>query len=179
MTPDIIIDFWFSDRARPLHFRKSQEFDREITRQFLSTYEKASRRELDGWREVAIDCLALIIVLDQFPRNMFRDDPRSFDKDDLACRTSHLALSQGFDEGLTSEQRSFLYMPFMHSEDLADQELSVALFEKPGMGSSLEFALAHRDIIARFGRFPHRNEILGRQSTPQEIVFLTEPGSGF
>ncbi|MCP4932813.1 MAG: DUF924 domain-containing protein [bacterium] len=179
ITPTQIVDFWFSDAVRPLHFRKSPEFDKEIAEKFLSAYEEASRGELEQWQETAMGYLALILLLDQFPRNMFRDDKRAFATDDEACRLSLDMRTNGFEAGYSSEQMVFLHMPLMHSEDLVIQNFSVALFEELGIESNLKFAIAHRDIIARFGRFPHRNEILVRSSTAEEIEFLKQPNSGF
>ena len=179
VTPTEIVGFWFSAPVRPMHFRKSQEFDKQITDKFLSIYETASRGELNDWSSTAQGALALILTLDQFPRNIFRDDRRSFESDRLARRASKTAIEHGFESQYTVEQRSFLYMPFMHSEDLNEQDYSVVQYEKLGVESSLKFAIAHRDIIERFGRFPHRNEILARASTPREIEFLKQLGSGF
>jgi uncharacterized protein (DUF924 family) len=178
--------FWFGPPGsgfRPDWFRKDAAFDAAIRTQFLSTYERAARGELDTWSESADGALALVLVLDQFPRNVFRDDARAFATDAHARRIASNAIAHGFDRALTPLQRMFLYLPFEHSEDLADQERSVALFESIDDASVrdavLEYAWKHRDIIRRFGRFPHRNRVLGRTSTPAEVAFLEEPGSSF
>lgn len=179
ITAKYILDFWFSDRVKPLHFRKDVAFDREVYDTFFPAYEQASQGKLDDWRETALGSLALIILLDQFPRNMFRNSSQSFDTDRQACAISRSAIDKGFDDELTQEQCVFLYMPLMHSENLVDQEFCVTQFTKLGIESNLKFAIAHRNIVRRFNRFPHRNNILGRDSTPEEIEFLTEPNSSF
>jgi len=179
MTPQDVLDFWFSDRVRPLQFEKNPDFDKEITDKFLAYYEAATAHKLEGWLETAKGALALIIVLDQFARNMFRDTPKSFAADPQALSIANMALEEGFDEAVSPKQRHFFYMPFMHSEDLADQDRCVALFSDLGNEDALHFAKLHRDIIARFGRFPHRNQVLSRESTPEEEAFLKEPNSSF
>jgi uncharacterized protein (DUF924 family) len=174
MTPQNVLDFWF---ARPADwFRKSDAFDAEVSRRFLPTYEHlVSARE---WLDPPKDCLARIIVLDQFPRNMFRGTPRAFATDALALEAAKHALAKKFDADYSREEKIFAYLPFEHSEVLADQELACALMQPLG-GEQYRYAVAHRDIIARFGRFPHRNAILGRASTPEEVAFLATPGSSF
>ena len=179
ITAKYILDFWFSDRVKPLHFQKDVVFDREVYDTFFPTYEKASQGKLNNWRETALESLALIILLDQFPRNMFRNSSRSFATDCQAREIARYAIDKGFDAELTQEQCRFLYMPFMHSEDLVDQEFSVTQYAKLGVESNLKFAIVHRNIIRHFNRFPHRNNVLGRDSTPEEIKFLTEPNSSF
>ncbi|MDG1286229.1 MAG: DUF924 domain-containing protein [Rickettsiales bacterium] len=179
ITPKNILDFWFSDRVAPLRFKKNAQFDQEIYDRFFSAYEEAVGGMLSDWQQTADGCLALIILLDQFPRNMFRSTPKSFATDGQAIEISKEAINKGSDIDLTQEQRVFLYMPFMHSEELTEQELAVELYRKLGIESNLRFAIAHRDIVARFGRFPHRNDILKRDSTPEEIEFLNGPNSGF
>ncbi|RJL07801.1 DUF924 family protein [Paracoccus siganidrum] len=164
--------FWFSDEMRPNWFVKSDAVDRRIAEEFGPTYEAAHRGELDGWAETPQDALALVVVLDQFPRNMFRGDPRSFESNDLAVKHARLAVDRGFDAELDVEGRQFLYLPFEHSEELGDQDRSVALYEALGDADALDYAHQHRDIIARFGRFPHRNKVLGREDTPEEAEFL-------
>lgn len=167
-----IRDFWFSDRNRPNWFVKSDAFDSHVTSECGPTYEAARRGDLDDWAGSAQDALALVIVLDQFPRNMFRGSPRSFESDHLALKHARAAVERGFDAELDGEGRQFLYLPFEHSEDLADQERSVALYQALGQPEALDYAHQHHDIIARFGRFPHRNKVLGRESTPEEAEFL-------
>lgn len=171
-TPQQVLDFWFSDEMRPSWFAKSDQIDARIRDDFADTYAAAHDGQLDGWMEDADSALALVITLDQFPRNIFRGSPRSFESNDLALRHAKDALDRGHDQQQSPERRQFLYLPFMHSEELADQERSVQLYEALGNEHSLHFARDHRDIVARFGRFPHRNAVLGRDSTPEEAEFL-------
>jgi uncharacterized protein (DUF924 family) len=174
---DEVLAFWFAHSSR--WFAKDEAFDAEIRQRFLALHDEVERGEHEDWRSTPRGALAYVIVLDQFSRNMFRGTPRSFASDARALAAAHDALSRGFDQALSPEERSFLYMPLMHSEDLADQERCVDLFRALGDAYSLGFAVQHRDIIARFGRFPHRNAILGRTSSPEELEFLTQPGSSF
>lgn len=181
MTPKTfqdVLDFWFSDESRPFWFAKSDTFDRRIADRFGNTYEAAHAGRLDDWMDEPQGALALVIVLDQFPRNMFRGSPRSFESNDLALTHARTALERGYDRQQGDEGRQFLYLPFMHSEDLADQTRSVELYEKLGDAEALAFARDHRDIVARFGRFPHRNAVLDRDTTPDETEFL-KTHSGF
>ena len=178
-TPDDVISFWFSERVKPLWFKKSDEFDREIKEHFIDTYQLAKTGALDNWRKDAAGTLALIIVLDQFPRNMFRNTAQAFATDSQAAKLTKYALDNNYQKELTEEQQSFLYMPLMHSESRSQQALCVELFEKLGRENNLKFAIKHQEVINRFGRFPHRNKILGRQSTAAEKEFLTQPGSSF
>ena len=181
-----VLRFWFGEapgKARPEWFRKDPAFDAEIRRRFGALHEAASRRELEAWRASPEPMLALIVVLDQFSRNLHRDDPRAFAQDEYARDCAVEALGRKDDLGLLPVQRQFVYMPLEHSESLADQEKCVELMrslecfeETKGL---THWAVAHRDIIARFGRFPHRNACLGRASTPEEVEFLKQPGSGF
>ncbi|MDP8949687.1 MAG: DUF924 domain-containing protein [Actinomycetota bacterium] len=179
-----VLSFWFGREGEPGYgefreawFRKDPEFDRLVRDRFEALYEAAAAGELDDWREEARSCLALVIVLDQFPRNMFRGDPRSYATDRKAQETAEYAVDRALDRELPEFQRAFLYMPFMHSEDLDHQRRSVELFR--GLGDSSDYAVRHMEIIERFGRFPHRNEVLGRRTTPEEAEFLTQPGSSF
>lgn len=174
-----IIDFWFSERVSKLHFAKNTDFDKEVYDLFFATYEKALNGGLVDWQETPEGSLALIILLDQFSRNMFRNTPKSFESDKQARDIARLAIKNQFDHKLSKEQRVFLYMPFMHSENLKDQEVSIDLYKKLGIEENLKFAVAHYDIIKRFGRFPHRNSTLGRKSTNEEVEFLKNPNSGF
>jgi uncharacterized protein (DUF924 family) len=185
-----VLDFWFGREGDPEYgrfrdewFRKDPEFDARVTRQFYGLYEAAAAGELDDWRDDAEGCLALVIVLDQFPRNMFRGDGRTHAEDGRALEASKYAVEHALDRELPAFQRMFLYMPFMHSESVEDQRRSVGLFERlageEGAPDVVSYAVAHRDIVERFGRFPHRNEILGRETTPEEAVFLTTEGSSF
>jgi uncharacterized protein (DUF924 family) len=183
-----VLDFWFGREGEPGYgefreawFTKDPEFDRLIRDRFEALYEAAAAGDLDYWKEEARSCLALVIVLDQFPRNMFRGDPRSYATDRKAQETAEYAVDHALDRELPVFQRTFLYMPFMHSENLEHQRRSVELFRRLG-GSETDssyYAVRHMEIIERFGRFPHRNESLGRQTTPEEAEFLTQPGSSF
>ena len=178
-TPDEILNFWFSEKVKPLWFKKSAEFDREIKQRFFDTYQLAKTGALADWRNASKDALALIIVLDQFPRNMFRNTPQAFATDKQAVELTKYAVSNNYQQNLSPEEQAFLYMPLMHSESKKDQAKCVELFTKLGKEDNLKFAIKHREVIDRFGRFPHRNQILGRQSTPEEKEFLTQPGSSF
>ncbi|MCA9691136.1 MAG: DUF924 family protein [Nannocystaceae bacterium] len=179
ITPPDIITFWYSDRVRPLHWRAEPAFDRELAETFGATHEAAIAGELDGWLATPDGALALVIVLDQLSRNLHRGTPRAFAADGLARRHLRHALARGLDKALLRDRRGFLYMPLMHSENPLDQARSVELFATLEEANTLRFAYLHKDIVDRFGRFPHRNAILGRINTPEETEFLTQPGSGF
>jgi uncharacterized protein (DUF924 family) len=155
---------------------KDAAFDTEITSRFMPTWEAASRGQLASWETTDDGALALIIVLDQFPRNMFRNDPRTYATDDLALKAAERALSKGVDKRVANELQQFVYMPFMHSEELKHQERCVELFKAAGNTFNLGFAEDHADIVRRFGRFPHRNKILGRETTADEQAFLDSGG---
>jgi uncharacterized protein (DUF924 family) len=170
--PREIIDFWFADPTRKLWFDSTPEFDRQLRARYRNTWDAARRGELDHWMESAEGCLALAIVLDQFPLNMFRGEADSFSTEAQAREVARSAIERGFDKGLVGAQKAFLYMPFMHSERLEDQEFALELFAQPGLESNLRFARHHHGIIERFGRFPHRNAVLGRDSTEAEIEYL-------
>jgi uncharacterized protein (DUF924 family) len=172
-----VLAFWFSDRDH--WWRKSADFDEEIRRRFGPLHAEITNGEHDDWRKTPAGTLAYVIVLDQLSRNMFRNDARAYGSDDRALAASREALSRGDDGALSVDERTFLYMPLMHSEDVTDQERSVALFGSLGDDDSLRAAERHRDVIRRFGRFPHRNAVLGRASTAEELAFLKEPGSSF
>ena len=184
-----VLRFWFGDEqplaARPEWFRKSDAFDHEIAQRFGLLIERALRGELAAWREESAEtALAQVIVLDQFTRNVFRNTPRAFAGDPLALVTARAMLAQGQDVELAPVQRVFVYLPLEHAEDLRLQDESVRLFTQlqaatPDAQGWLDYAQRHRDVIARFGRFPHRNALLGRSSTPEELSFLSQPGSGF
>jgi len=187
--PGEILEFWFSDRARPLWFEKDPDFDAEIRRRFAATHEAARTGRLASWEGAAESSLALVIVLDQFPRNMFRGTARAFSTDALARAAADRAIGRGFDQAVEFDRRRFFYLPFEHSENLADQRRSVALFRalldaapdhwREEMQVQLDYAERHLEIIERFGRFPHRNRILGRETTPEEAEFLKGPNSSF
>lgn len=167
-----ILELWFADRVRPRWFHSTPELDREIRERFEALWRRGLAGELDPWSETPEGALALVILLDQFPLNMFRGRPEAFASEAAARRVADAAIARGLDQVLDPEQRAFLYMPFMHSEDLADQDRSVTLFARPGLEHNLTWARHHRDIVARFGRFPHRNAILGRESSAEEQTWL-------
>lgn len=177
ITPDDILQFWFDEANEAHWYTKNDAFDAEIRRRFSVLYEHVRDGAHADWKDSPRGLLALIIVLDQFPRNMFRDSPQAFASDDLALTLAELAIAKGFNVRLSPVERQFLYMPLQHAEKLDVQEQSVARFAELDRPESFAFAVEHRDIIARFGRFPHRNAVLGRVSTPQETEFLkTHPG---
>ena len=183
-----VLEFWFGSghgigTPRMEWFRKDAAFDAAIRARFGGLHERAARGALEAWRASPESMLALVVILDQFSRNLHREDPRAYAQDEHARACAHEALLRGDDLGLLPVQRQFLYLPYEHSEDLGDQERGVELMrsleafeETRGLTS---WAEKHRDIIRRFGRFPHRNEILGRESTPEEVEFLKGPGSSF
>jgi uncharacterized protein (DUF924 family) len=179
-----ILTFWFGQGGRDKRwFEKSSAFDDEVRRRFLAVHEEAARGALEDWQKRPGDCLALIVALDQFPRNMFRGSARAFATDALALHAARHALAAGYDRALPPLERMFVYLPFEHAESLAEQERACEFTKPleafPETGDVYRYAVAHRDIIARFGRFPHRNAILGRESTAEEIDFLKGPGSSF
>lgn len=178
ITPDDVLHFWFSDDARSRWFARDEAFDALVRRKFAVLYEHVRDGAHADWKDSPRGLLALIIVLDQFPRNMFRESPQAFASDDLALTLAELAIAKGFNVRLSAEERMFLYMPLQHAEKMDVQEQSVARFRELEMPEILDFALQHRDIIARFGRFPHRNRTLGRASTVEELAFL-ENHAGF
>jgi uncharacterized protein (DUF924 family) len=177
-----VLAFWFgADRKK--WFAKDAAFDSGIRDRFLALYEEGFLGRLDTWLQLPQACLALVIALDQFPRNMFRGTARAFAADALALSAAKHAVTLAYDRGMTPDERMFLYLPFEHSESLADQmtscELTARLLAFPQTADIHGYAVRHREIIERFGRFPHRNAILGRASTPEEIDFLKTPGSSF
>ncbi|MFC3053516.1 DUF924 family protein [Kordiimonas pumila] len=179
MRYEDVLYFWFQEAGVEAWWKKSKTFDDHVRRRFLSVYEKAAKGELWQWRESPRGRLAEIIILDQFPRNMFRDTPKSFATDSIALVLAQEAVHVKADTSLTPAEKQFLYMPYMHSESLSTHDVAVKLYSAPELVSNLDFEHRHRDIIARFGRYPHRNAILGRVSTVEEIAFLKEPGSSF
>jgi uncharacterized protein (DUF924 family) len=170
--PQKIIDFWFADDVRKLWFNSTAKFDRSLRERFEDILKQADQGELDHWMETAAGCLALVIILDQFPLNMFRGNAQSFATEARSRDVARVAIVKGFDKALPAEQQAFLYMPFMHSEAIADQEQALELFAKPGMESNLRFSRHHHAIVETYGRFPHRNSVLGRTSTAAEIEYL-------
>lgn len=174
-----VIRFWFEELTPADHFRKNPELDTIITQRFSKTLDAAKAGELFHWRGDTLGRLAEIIVLDQFSRNIYRDHKNAFEADAVALVLAQTAITLGVDQQLSSNQKSFLYMPFMHSESLVIHEEAVRLFSQPGLENTLSFELKHKIIIEKFGRYPHRNRILSRSSTPEEIEFLATPGSSF
>ncbi len=174
-----VIEFWFEETTPAQWWQKSDEFDALIDEKFADLHQAATRCELFEWRRHPLGRLAEIIVLDQFSRNLFRDQTGAFAHDSLALALAQQAIADGNDQVVDAKQRGFFYMPFMHSESREMQQQSVQLFSQPGLESHLSSAQRHRDIIERFGRFPHRNKILSRTSTAEEEAFLQQPGSSF
>ncbi|MBD2690445.1 DUF924 family protein [Anabaena catenula] len=185
-----ILEFWFGHPDEPNYgkpqkfwFSKQPDVDEEIRTRFIEDYQKAATGYLDDWINTPETCLALILLLDQFPRNIFRDTPEAFATDWEALSAAQHAVAQGYDRELLPVQRWFIYLPFEHSENLAHQRQCVKLFQQlshdPESLSAIEYAFEHMKIISRFGRFPHRNQILGRISTTEEEEFLQESGSSF
>jgi len=172
-----VLRFWFAEHPKDW-FMKNPAFDAQIRARFLSLHEEAAAGKLAHWADEAANCLALVIVLDQFPRNMFRGEARAFATDPLALAAARVILERGWDKQMKQPEQLFAYLPLEHSESLADQDLSCELMKDFGE-EQLRYALRHREIIERFGRFPHRNGILGRESTAAELEFLKQPGSGF
>lgn len=178
-NPEHILDFWYKEVTPEQWWIKSDVFDQWIAQRFGTLLLAAERCELYAWRETAKGRLAEIIVLDQFSRNIYRDTPRAFANDALALGLAQTAVALKADRALDSSEKAFLYMPYMHSESPMIHTLAVSLFSQKDMEASLSFEYQHKAIIDRFGRYPHRNDILGRPSTPEEVVFLATPGSSF
>jgi uncharacterized protein (DUF924 family) len=174
-----VLSFWFAELGEKQWWAPDPQVDAVVRERFGDVYEVLAREVPAAWRETAQGCLAAVIALDQFPRNLFRDDARAFATDGTALALSREAIAKRFDRELGEAECIFLYMPFQHSEDAGVQAESVALFEALGNENSLNFARAHKAVIDRFGRFPHRNAVLGRESTPEERAFLAEHGRGF
>ncbi|MCD8512849.1 MAG: DUF924 domain-containing protein [Nitrincola sp.] len=174
-----VLDFWFKELEPRQWWEKNHQLDLMIQTRFGSLHQQAKAGELFEWRETPAGSLAEVIVLDQFSRNIFRDTPESFASDPLALALAQFAISKGFDLELPPTERSFLYLPFMHSESKVIHQQAIKLYEALGNANSLEFECKHKVIIDRFGRYPHRNHILGRVSTDEEIAFLKEPDSSF
>lgn len=188
--PSEILQYWFGadlERVPPVlqkrWFARDPVFDAEILTRFVALYHEALAGDLEAWRGGPLRCLAYVILLDQFPRNIFRGSPKAFAGDALALGAARDAVSRAFDQEVPPLARAFFYLPFEHSEALADQNEGVQLLaqwrDEPQLARFADYARRHRDVIERFGRFPHRNAILGRASTPEELAFLNEPGSSF
>ena len=170
LTPSDVLDYWFSEKSKQFWFASTPQVDNEIKVRFESVWEKAAEGEYSQWRETADGSVALIVILDQLPLNMFRSDPKGFQTENMAVEVALNAINNGFDEELNDEKLLFLFMPLMHSENIDHQNLQVYLFDKYNF--NLEFSRHHRDLVKKFGRFPHRNEILGRMSTMEELDYL-------
>ncbi len=178
-SAESVLKFWFEETTPKQRWQKSPMFDQLVSARFASLHRAAVAVELFEWRNTAQGRLAEIIVLDQFSRNIYRDDARSFSSDPLALALAQEAVSLKADIDLSSEQRGFLYMPYMHSESALCHEIALSLFADSGMESFLSFELKHKAVIDRFGRYPHRNKILGRVSSDEELKFLHSPDSAF
>jgi uncharacterized protein (DUF924 family) len=190
-----ILAFWFGALDSPDHgnyrkewFVKDSGFDAQLRQQFLTDAEKAAAGDYDAWQTTPQSAVALVLLLDQLPRNLFRDQPRSFASDPQALSLAQNLVASGVDQPLIPAYRFFIYVPFEHSEEMANQNRSVALMQslidsepnlEEGFKNGLDYAIRHREVIERFGRFPHRNSILNRASTPEEVAFLQQPGSRF
>ena len=179
MQPHDILHFWFEELSPKQHFSKDTALDAQIALRFGQTLEAAARGELFAWRATAQGRLAEILVLDQFSRNIHRDTARAFAQDPLALALAQELASSSQDRSLPIAQRSFVFMPYMHSESALVHAQAVQLLAQPGLEATLRFGLLHQSIIARFGRYPHRNAVLGRDSTAEELAFLSGPGSSF
>jgi uncharacterized protein (DUF924 family) len=187
LAPDVL-RFWFGDgadygKAHKRWWQKDQSFDALLTKRFKALHQEMLDGKHRGWLDDPRDCLARIIVLDQFPRHIYRGTARAFSTDALAREAANHLMSKGWDRDLLPVERMFAYLPFQHSESLDDQERAIQLYRAlkgfPETADTDRYAVAHRDIIRRFGRFPHRNAALGRPSTPEEVEFLKQPGSSF
>ena len=174
-----VIDFWFKELTPKQWWAKDEAFDKMIEERFSETLDAVIAGETYGWREDPKGWLAEILVLDQFSRNIYRDTPRAFAQDPQALSLAQEAISSGATEVLSAQEKVFVYMPFMHSESALMHEIAVGLFTDVGIESNIDYEHKHKAIIDRFGRYPHRNAILGRESTPEEDEFLQLPGSGF
>ncbi|MDY6941726.1 MAG: DUF924 family protein [Pseudomonadota bacterium] len=179
MTPETINAFWFEKLEPRQWWQKDPVLDQNIRDHFSAIHAAAMKCELWQWRNTAEGRLAEILVLDQFSRNIYRDTPNAFACDPLALALAQEAIQLGVDDSLPDTKRAFLYMPYMHSESRAIHQEAVLLFSSPGLESQLDFELKHQAIIDRFGRYPHRNAILGRMSTAEENQFLTQADSSF
>lgn len=179
MKPNEILKFWFEEIKPEQWWVKDSKLDQEIAHRFIDIHNKASLGELSHWRGDASGCLEEILILDQFSRNIYRDDPKSFAFDGMALVLAQNCIAKKLHLDLDVSHRRFLYMPYMHSESALIHEQAVELFSEKGLEGNLDFELKHKAIIDRFGRYPHRNAILGRKSTAEEIEFLSQPGSSF
>lgn len=176
-TPHDVIAFW-RDAGQPQWFNGGEAFDSQCRHRFLDAHHAAARRECEHWMDTADGALAVLVLLDQIPRNVFRGSGHAFATDPLALHYANRVVEAGLDQQVEAALRAFVYLPFEHSEDIADQHRAVALFEPLGNAEYTKYAIAHRDVIERFGRFPHRNRALGRVNTPEEQAWL-DAGGGF
>ncbi len=182
-----VLDFWFGapdfadyGQPRKIWFAKDPDFDAEVRKRFSGLHQAASHGMLDHfWKDVALPNLALVITLDQFSRQLYRGEAKAFAQDAHALQVAKHAIDEGFDRDALPVQRLFWYLPFEHSENLSDQDRAIELIEPLGNAEWTRYACEHRDVIARFGRFPHRNAVLGRENTPEEQTYLDQPGAGF
>ncbi len=179
MSATEVIKFWFEDIEPKQQFKKDPKFDDLIRERFQTLHDWARQGLLYAWREHPLDSLAEIIILDQFSRNIFRDQAEAFAFDTLALVLAQEAIRRKMDAEMDARHKAFLYMPFMHSEAKEIHEIAVYLFDQPGLENNYNYELKHKEIIDRFGRYPHRNELLGRESTAEELEFLSQPGSRF
>ncbi|KPD22361.1 DUF924 family protein [Idiomarina abyssalis] len=179
MKAQPVLDFWFKELTPKQWFAKSDELDNTIAKRFSDTLKAAAEGELWHWRETPHGRLAEVIVLDQFSRNIYRGSPRAFGQDVIALVLAQEAVEKGADKLLDASEKAFLYMPYMHSESALIHEKAMRLFSQPGLENNYKFEVRHKEIIDRFGRYPHRNRVLGRESTPEEEDFLKQPGSSF
>lgn len=177
--PEAVLEFWFQALEPAAWWRRDGALDAEITRRFGALHGRACRCELYDWRRSAAGRLAEVIVLDQFSRNLYRDQAHAFAQDGLALALAQTAIATGADAALPARQRTFFYLPYMHSESVLIHQQALALFTANGIAESLDYERQHLAILERFGRYPHRNAALGRASTPAELAFLREPGSSF
>ncbi len=174
-----VLKFWFEDIKPAQWWKKDPEFDQKIKDEFLELHQQANLCELADWRKAPYGRLAEVIILDQFSRNIYRDTPLAFASDPLALALAQEAVATEADQALSNTERSFLYMPYMHSESPRIHQWAVALYKANGIEGNYQFELKHKEIIDQFARYPHRNKILGRTSTEEETVFLTQPESSF
>lgn len=179
MSATEVIQFWFDEIEPRQRFGKDAEFDELIRSRFDATHQRAQQGLLYTWREHPLDALAEIIVLDQFSRNLYRESGLAFASDTLALVLAQEAIRRKFDSELEPGKKAFLYMPFMHSESPEIHEIALYLFDQPGLEDNFNYEIRHKEIIDRFGRYPHRNQVLGRESTKEELEFLSQPGSSF
>lgn len=179
VDPETVLAFWFEELTPEDWFRKSDALDQTISDRFAATHLALAKEIPDAWRASAEAVLALIILFDQFPRNIYRDTPLAFATDCLALWEAKRAVDKGLDQEVEEKRRLFFYLPFEHSENMQDQDHCVSLISQLNSEELTKYAHAHRDVIVQFGRFPHRNRILARDNTPEEETYLSQPGSGF